>query len=221
MQSLNHLVAAGKVIYLGISDTPAWVVSKANEYARAHGFRQFSVYQGRWSAASRDMEREIIPMCKVEGMGIAPWGALGGGKFKNAEQRQSSEGRAGAVSDNDIKVSEVLEKVAKRKNTIITSIALAYVMHKTPHVFPIVGGRKLEHLKGNIEALSVKLSQDDIKEIEEAIPFDLGFPGNFLWGNTIPAAMQDVRLAGMGAQYDWVEDLKVRPVHSSRYELVS
>ena len=79
MQSLNHLVAARKVLYLGISDTPAWVVAQANAYARQHGLRPFSLYQGRWSAAERDFEREIIPMCKSEGMGLAPWGTLGGG----------------------------------------------------------------------------------------------------------------------------------------------
>jgi aryl-alcohol dehydrogenase-like predicted oxidoreductase len=62
MQSLNDLVALGKVHYLGISDSPAWIVSKANQYARDHGLRQFCVYQGNWSAATRDFEREIIPM---------------------------------------------------------------------------------------------------------------------------------------------------------------
>lgn len=70
MQSLNNLVVQGKVLYLGVSDTPAWVVSKANQYARDHGLRQFCVYQGRWSAASRDFEREIIPMCREEGVSI-------------------------------------------------------------------------------------------------------------------------------------------------------
>lgn len=70
MQSLNHLVVQGKVLYLGVSDTPAWVVSKANQYARDHGLRQFCVYQGRWSAASRDFERDIIPMCRDEGVSL-------------------------------------------------------------------------------------------------------------------------------------------------------
>lgn len=98
MQSLNQLVVSGKVIYLGISDTPAWVVSKANECkhcavhfrylepltlgsldARNHGLRQFSVYQGQWSAADRDFERDILPMARDEGMALAPWGVLGGG----------------------------------------------------------------------------------------------------------------------------------------------
>uniref|UniRef100_A0A8H7NN93 NADP-dependent oxidoreductase domain-containing protein n=1 Tax=Bionectria ochroleuca TaxID=29856 RepID=A0A8H7NN93_BIOOC len=79
MQSLNHLVAMGKVLYLGASNTPAWVVSKANEYARHHGLRQFAVYQGLWSANCRDLERDVVPMCKSEGMGITPWGHLGKG----------------------------------------------------------------------------------------------------------------------------------------------
>ena len=65
MQSLNIMVQQGKVLYLGISDTPAWIVSKANEYARQNGLRQFSVYQGRWSAEHRDFERDIIPMCQA------------------------------------------------------------------------------------------------------------------------------------------------------------
>lgn len=56
------MIRAGKVLYIGASDTPAWVVSKANQYARDHGLQQFSVYQGKWSAAARDFERDIIPM---------------------------------------------------------------------------------------------------------------------------------------------------------------
>ncbi|KJZ79223.1 Norsolorinic acid reductase [Hirsutella minnesotensis 3608] len=206
MQSLNHLVNAGKVLYLGISDTPAWVVSKANEYARNHGLRQFSVYQGNWSAALRDFEREIIPMCKAEGMGLAPWGALGGGSFKSEEQRKSSEGRNTNFSDTAIKTSQALEAVAKRKNTVITSIALAYVMHKAPYVFPIVGGRNVGHLKGNIEALTIQLGPEDIQEIEKAVPLDLGFPNNFLWGSNVPESSGEVWLLNTAATFDYVKD---------------
>jgi aryl-alcohol dehydrogenase-like predicted oxidoreductase len=144
MQSLNNLVVQGKVLYLGVSDTPAWVVSKANQYARDHGLRQFCVYQGRWNAASRDFEREIIPMCRDEGvsitpnltwpgpdhtdlkgqLGLAPWGALGAGAFKTEEQRKSQEGRKVQATEQQLKISGVLEKIANRKNTAITSVAL-------------------------------------------------------------------------------------------------
>ncbi|KAI1498683.1 aldo/keto reductase [Biscogniauxia marginata] len=210
MQSLNQLVLAGKVLYLGVSDTPAWVVSKANEYARNHGLRQFSVYQGRWSAANRDFEREILPMCKAEGMGLAPWGALGGGKFKSEEQRRNKkkEGRSDEASEADIKISRVLESIANRKNTIITSVAQAYVTHKAPYVFPIVGGRTIEHLKGNIEALNLTLSEEDIKEIESAVPFDQGFPNSFLYAGATPDHPGKIFLLAWGGTTDYVPELK-------------
>ncbi|ORX95710.1 NADP-dependent oxidoreductase domain-containing protein [Clohesyomyces aquaticus] len=182
MQSLNHMVQRGKVLYLGISDTPAWVVSKANEYARNHGLRPFSVYQGRWSAADRDFEREIIPMALSEGMALAPWGSLGGGNFKTVDQRKSDEGRKMApASEAQVAMSSVLEKIASKKNSLLTSVAMAYVMHKAPYVFPIVGGRKVEHLKGNIEALGLELSDEDVDEIDASTDFKIGFPMNFLF----------------------------------------
>ncbi|KJK80453.1 Norsolorinic acid reductase [Metarhizium anisopliae BRIP 53293] len=210
MQSLNQLVATGKILYLGISDAPAWIVSKANEYARNHGLRQFSVYQGRWSASCRDLERDVIPMCKAEGMAITPWGSLGGGNFKTEQARRSSEGRRTEVSDADIKTSRVLEEIAIRKNTAITSIALAYVMHKTPYVFPVIGGRKVEHLKGNIEALTIELTDEEIRLIEAAVPFDLGFPHNFLWGRQVPNPLQDVWLLSTAGNFEHVEE--ARPI---------
>ncbi|KAG0646118.1 Norsolorinic acid reductase A, partial [Hyphodiscus hymeniophilus] len=192
MHSLNSLVESGKVLYLGISDTPAWIVSKANEYARSHGLRPFSVYQGRWSAALRDFERDIIPMCEAEGMALAPWGALGGGNSKSEAQRAENSGRkfTRAGADRDNIVSAALEKIATRKRTLITSVALSYVMHKAPYVFPIVGGRTVDHLRGNIEALSLRLSEDDIKEIESAVPFDVGFPMNMLGHGPDPGRIE-------------------------------
>lgn len=209
MLSLNTLVQQGKVLYLGISDTPAWVVSKANEYARNHGLRQFVVYQGRWSAAHRDFEREILGMCAAEGMGIAPWGPLGSGNFKSHAQREASKGQGrqmGGPTDTDIKVSEVLEKVAGTKDTAITSVALAYILHKAPYVFPVVGGRTIDHLKGNIEALGLELSAEDIAEIEGAADFDVGFPLNFLGRNkTGVKKPADVFFSAMGAKMDYVD----------------
>ena len=207
MQSLNILVQQGKVLYLGISDTPAWIVAKANQYARDHGLAQFVVYQGKWNIGDRDMEREIIPMCQAEGMGIAPWSALGGGKFKTKEQRDSGEGRTplGGISENDLRMSEVLEKMAKKHNTIMTSIALAYVMHATPDVFPIVGGRKVEHLKGNIEALNLRLDDEDMETLYKESQFNTGFPLNFLAsGNNAPATIDasDVSLTKMAVHID-------------------
>lgn len=214
MYALNDVVTSGKVIYLGISDTPAWIVAKANEFARSHHLRPFVVYQGRWSAATRDFEREIIPMTRAEGMGLCPWGALGGGSFKTKEQRESTEGRNRLrTEDNDIKMSEVLERIAKRKGTLITSVAMSYVMQKTGYVFPIIGCRTVKHLQGNIEALGLELDDKDMDEIEDAVPFDLGFPGNFgIQGKpsdrsgAVNAA--DIWLTRLFGHFDFVESEK-------------
>lgn len=215
MTSLNHLVTAGKVLYLGVSDTPAWIVSRANQYARDHGLRPFSVYQGQWNAAKRDFERDIIPMVAAEGMGLAPWGALGGGSFKSSAQREElaksgNPGRQVEPREVDIAVSKILEKVAARHNTIITSVALAYVMHKAPYVTPIVGGRKPEHLLGNIEALGLQLSEKDIEEIEGAYEFDQGFPMTFLIKDKKEAHPGNSFFMNAAAKFDY-PDL-VRPV---------
>lgn len=211
MQSLNTAVEQGKVLYLGVSDTPAWIVSKANEYARQNGLRQFSVYQGRWSAEIRDFERDIIPMAASEGMGLAPWGALGGGSFKTEEQRKNAkEGEkrnmAGfQASEAALKISKVLEKIAKKNDVQLTSVALAYVMQKAPYVFPIIGGRNIEHLKGNIQGLSLQLTKEDIEEIEGANAFDIGFPHNFLGGPKGAQSPGDVWLMNMAGAQQHVE----------------
>jgi hypothetical protein len=209
----EHYGPAGQGIVLGYSDTPAWIVSKANEYARQNGLRQFSVYQGKWSAASRDFERDIIPMCRDEGMGICPWGALGGGNFKTEEQRKSNEGRKMVgqfeVSEKDKNISRVLEKIADKYQSQITSVALAYVMTKTPYVFPIIGGRKIDHLKGNIDGLRLALTEEDMDEIEGAAQFDIGFPQAFLGGPKGVTSPNDVWLVSMAGVQNHVAPQKV------------
>ena len=122
-------------------------------------------------------------MCEAEGMALAPWGALGRGLFKPEDEHAAPdrEGRKGQQTDSTKLVTAALEKIAKKKDTLITSIALAYVMHKSPHVYPIVGGRKVDHLKGNIAALKIELSDEEIDEIDGAAPFDIGFPYSMLY----------------------------------------
>ncbi|KAL4914565.1 NADP-dependent oxidoreductase domain-containing protein [Aspergillus aurantiobrunneus] len=185
MHALNDLVSAGKVLYLGISDTPAWVVSKANEYARQKGLRQFVVYQGMWNATMRDFERDIIPMCRDEGMGLCPYGVLNQGRFQTEEgfreREKHNEGRNFiATTQRDKEVSRVLEQIATRKGVDLLHVALAYVMDKAPYVFPIVGARKVSHIEGSIGGLGVTLDEGEIGQIEAAYEFDFGFPHSFL-----------------------------------------
>lgn len=189
MDSLHILVEQGKVLYLGISDTPAWIVSAANTYAQAHGKTPFSVYQGRWNVMLRDFERDIIPMARHFGMALAPWDVIGGGKFQSQKQIEERE-KAGeglrsmlgaGQSPQEAKVSAALDKVAQEHGTTsLATIALAYVIQKAPNVIPIIGGRKIEHLQDNITALSVKLSSEQMQYLESQTDFDIGFPGNFV-----------------------------------------
>ncbi|KAI0767466.1 NADP-dependent oxidoreductase domain-containing protein [Fomes fomentarius] len=190
MNGLHHLVAAGKVLYLGVSDTPAWIVSKANQYARLTGKTPFVIYQGAWNIMQRDFEREIIPMARAEGLALAPWNVLAGGRLRTDEEEEQRRqtGEKGRLifspgwerTEDERKVSKALEEVAKEVGAkSIQAVAIAYVMHKTTHVFPIIGGRKIEHLEANIAALDISLSDEQIKHLESALPFDLGFPQNF------------------------------------------
>jgi aryl-alcohol dehydrogenase-like predicted oxidoreductase len=182
---LQHiLVEQGKVLYLGISDSPAWIVAAANTYAKSHGKTQFTIYQGRWNVMLRDMEREIIPMTRHFGMALAPWDVLGGGKFQSKksmeERKKNKEGLRSMMgvneqSEDEIKMSEALGKVAAEHGIeSVTAVALAYVMSKTPNVFPIVGGRKVEHLKDNIQALKIKLTTKQIEFLESVKPLTPG-----------------------------------------------
>jgi aryl-alcohol dehydrogenase-like predicted oxidoreductase len=229
MHSLNDLVVSGKVLYLGISDCPAWVVSKANQYARDHGLRQFVAYQGMWNASLHDVERDILPMCRAEGMAICAYGALGQGEFQTkagfSEREKSKEGRKqGSASNRHKQVSKVLEDLADFKQTTITNVALAYVRQKAPYVFPVVGGRKLEHIKANIDGLSVSLTDEEITQVESAHAWDPGFPHTFLSGTLLkgtdePQKMasraSEVWLTAMHGTFDWVEDPKAIPTPSS------
>ncbi|PBK64734.1 Aldo/keto reductase [Armillaria solidipes] len=188
MDSLHNLVAAQKVLYLGVSDTPAWVVSQANQYAVDHGKTPFVVYQGKWSILERSFEREIIPMARSLGMALSPWGVLGQGKLRTdaEEERRKETGEKGRLmwgpnwerNEVEVKVCRALEKVAAEVGvgSNITAVAIAYVMHKTPYVFPIIGGRKVEHLEANLKALDISLSKEQIAYLESTVPFDPGFP---------------------------------------------
>ncbi|KAI0789615.1 Aldo/keto reductase [Abortiporus biennis] len=193
MNSLHNLVASGKVLYLGISDTPAWIVSQANTYAKSNGKTPFVIYQGAWNIMLRDFEREILPMAKAFGMALAPWNVLAGGKIRtDAEEQRRREtgekGRAFIVTDwerspLEVEVSHALEKVAGEIGAkSINALAIAYVMQKAPYVFPIIGGRKVEQLYSNLEALEITLKKKHIEYLESVVPLDLGFPYNF-FGN--------------------------------------
>ncbi|PWN46985.1 Aldo/keto reductase [Violaceomyces palustris] len=186
MQSLDSFVKAGKVLYLGISDAPAWVVVKANAYAKQHGLAEFVIYQGNWSLLLRDFEREIIPMCRDQQMCIAPYGVLGQGKFKTkaeVEQREKdgeamrSFWNSTAQSPDQVKISEELESIASGIGApSLGSVALAYHLQRCPYVIPQIGVRTDKQMDDAIASLSVQLTEDDVERLETVVPFKKGFP---------------------------------------------
>ena len=187
MRGLNHLCQQGKVLYLGASDIPAWVVVKANMFARSHGLTPFSVYQGRWNAAYRDIEAEIIPMCEDQGLAIVPWAALGGGQLISAQQRKEIEGKEGtrparySQSPSDKAVCDAIEKISTSRGCSFPSVALAYLFAQSTYVFPIVGVQTVEHVKAMPDALGIKLTEEEITAIQAAASFTPLFPTNFLF----------------------------------------
>lgn len=224
MGALHHLVAEGKVLYLGISNTPAWVVTKANEYARQMGFTPFSVYEGQWSAAQREIERDIVPMCSAEGMALTPFGVLGMGYFKPSSHRTTAE-QTGQAKDgrnvpfvdhaNKTIMADTLERISVARDTSITSVALAWVRTKAPYIFPVIGGRKIEHMKANIDALGLELTEVEIEKIENAVPFDFGYPQTFLGGPGGARESGDVWMTRRLGHFDWVAEPQVSWWHQT------
>lgn len=124
-------------------------------------------------------------------MALAPWNVLASGRLRTdaEEERRRQTGEKGRIlftpdwerTPLEREMSLALEKVAKEVGTPhITAVAIAYLMHKAPYVFPIVGGRKVEYLEANIDALRITLTPEHVKFLEGIIPFDVGFPHNFL-----------------------------------------
>ncbi|KAJ3810951.1 Aldo/keto reductase [Lentinula aff. lateritia] len=199
MDGLHSLVMQGKVLYLGLSDSPAWVAAQANEYARCTGKTPFVVYQGFWNILDRSFEREIIPMARSQGLALAPWGVLAQGKLRTdaEEQRRKESGENGRTmipgqqwerNESEIKISHALEKVAGELGlgSNISAVAIAYIMQKAPYVFPVIGGRKIEQFQENLKALDIWLSKEQVEFLEGVIPFNPGFPHNMLGDGTKP-----------------------------------
>ncbi|KAK7044383.1 aryl-alcohol dehydrogenase [Favolaschia claudopus] len=190
MDGLHNLVVSGKVLYLGISDCPAWFVVKANDYAKANGKTTFVVFQVSYSVLQRDIEREILPMCRHEGIALTVFRVVAGGKIRTdaEEERRRVSGEKGRATfgpwertPDEKKMCDALEVVAEQVGAKhITAVAIAYTMHKAPHVYPVIGGRHVEQLLANIEALDISLSDEQMAYIDGILPFDKGFPANFI-----------------------------------------
>jgi aryl-alcohol dehydrogenase-like predicted oxidoreductase len=181
MRALDDLVRAGKVLYVGISDTPAWVVSQANMLADLRGWSRFVAYQGEYSLASRAPERDILPMTNALDMAHLAWGLLEGGELTGKYNSPSSEPRRSKDTSERIKsIAVVLMDIAKETGHTPSQVAINWARQKFQNMIPILGARTARQLSDNLGCLDFTLSDEAIERLNEAGRIDLGFPHSFL-----------------------------------------
>jgi len=185
MRALDDAVRAGKVLHVGISDTPAWVVARANTVAQCHGWSPFVALQARYNLLSRDAERDLLPAAQALGMSVPAWSPLGGGVLSGKFTRPGGTDDvtripAGSVSDHDHAVAQVVGEVAGELGVTASQVALAWTMARFRAVHPILGVRRLEQLTDNLGALDVALTKELVARLDAAGEFDVGFPHDFI-----------------------------------------
>ncbi|MEO0407757.1 MAG: aldo/keto reductase [Cyanobacteria bacterium P01_A01_bin.135] len=191
MRAFDDLVRSGKVLYIGISDAPAWVVSQCNTLAELRGWTQFIGLQVEYSLIQRDPERDLLPMAKTLDIGVTAWSPLASGwltgKYTQGGQgnsgsdarRLDNEMMSGFVDQNDRNqaIAQTVDQIAAQSEHSQAQIALAWLQHRG--VIPIVGARKVSHVEDNLKCTEVTLTEAQIQQLDEVSQIDLGFPHNF------------------------------------------
>jgi len=177
LRTLDYLVRQGKVRYIGASSMWAWQFAKALWTSDRLGFEQFVSMQDHYNLCYREEEREMIPLCSDQGIGILPWSPLAkgflSGKYKRGEKPNSKRFKSDELLNErffrpeDFDVVERLEEVAKDKGVSPAQVAISWLLHKGVTA-PIVGPTKAEHMEEAVAAIDVKLSEDDMRRLEEA-----------------------------------------------------
>ena len=181
MRALDDLVRSGKVLYVGISDTPAWVVSQANMLADLRGWSRFVALQAPYSLADRALERDLIPMAEANDMAVLAWGVLEGGELTGKYNVPSDEPkRSTDTSERIKKVASMLMEVAKEIERTPSQVAVNWVRQRSQNIIPILGSRSEKHLKDNLGCLDFSLTDEQIRRLNESSPIELGFPHSFL-----------------------------------------
>jgi aryl-alcohol dehydrogenase-like predicted oxidoreductase len=189
MRGLDDLVRAGKVLYVGVSDHPAWKVAEANTLAHCMGWTPFVALQVEYSLVQRDAERELLPMAKDLGIGVMPWAPLGGGilsgKYARPEVPEVPAGRIHHVEpsrldDRRLRIAEQVRRVASQIGRTPAQVALNWLLQRTDIGSPIVGARTAEQLRDNLGCFEFTLSPDQVSALDYASAIDLGFPHTFI-----------------------------------------
>jgi len=192
MRALDDAVREGKVLYVGISDAPAWVVSRANTLAELRGWSPFVGLQIPYSLIERTPERELLPMARALDVGVTIWGALGGGVLSgkyNLGQARPGDARFGIapgwgdvyLTEKNLAIADTVQAIAAETGRSPSQVALAWARQQ-PHavIVPIVGARTAAQLGDNLGCLSLELSAEQLARLDGASRIELGFPHDFL-----------------------------------------
>ncbi|ONI80040.1 aldo/keto reductase [Actinosynnema sp. ALI-1.44] len=181
MRVLDDAVRAGKIRYVGISNAPAWLVSRANTVAEWRGWSAFAGLQVPYNLLRRDIERDLLPMAQASGVTVAAYAPLAQGKLAG---RLTGGGAAGsgqrldveAVSTQEQAVAREVQTVADELGVSPAQVALAWLWHRSPIVHPIIGASSVEQVKDNLGAVGVSISEDAMRRLAAATGFVRGYP---------------------------------------------
>src|SRR5258707_1122054 len=186
MRGLDDLVHQGKVLYVGISDAPAWWIAQANTLAELRGWTQFIGLQIEYSLIERTVERELIPMAKALNLGVLAFsplakGVLTGkyhGEGKPDGGRMTNQGMKEFLPEEQLaaRIISAVKSVSEQVGRSMAQVALAWLRHQTVPVIPIIGARKLSQLQDNLGSLDLELSAEQLKSLDGASQIELGFP---------------------------------------------
>ena len=192
MRALDDAIRAGKILYVGISDAPAWAIARANTLAEWKGWTPFVGLQIPYSLIERTPERELLPMAEAMDLAVTPWGTLGGGvltgKYQAGKDRPPGTRFATAtewgdafLTDRNLRIAEETVAVARETGSTASQVAIAWVRQRQRGVMvPIIGATKVAQLRDNIGALGLRLSPEQMTRLDDASRVDLGFPIDFL-----------------------------------------
>ncbi|MDY6911912.1 MAG: aldo/keto reductase [Chloroflexota bacterium] len=186
VQGLYQLVQQGKVLYVGISDAPAWWVAKANTLAELKGWSQFVGLQIEYNLTERTAERELLPMAHHFGMAVTAWSPLASGiltgKYRGTQvaSRRLDSASFKRVSERSLAISDTVVEIANEIGCTPAQVAINWVRQQNERIIPIIGSRTLEQLEDNLKCLEFELGTEQFDRLDESSKPELGFPHEFL-----------------------------------------
>jgi aryl-alcohol dehydrogenase-like predicted oxidoreductase len=195
MRALDDQVRAGKILYIGISDTPAWIVAKANTIAELRGWTPFTGLQVSYSLVQREAERELIPMANALDIGVTAWAPLGGGvlsgKYKGGRPEDSKrvDFTGESLSERNRSILETVESIAQEIGKTPAQVALNWIRQQEGTPIPIIGARTEKQIKDNLNCLTFELTPEQMDLLTKASSIPLGFPHDFLEADQLKQAI--------------------------------